>query len=86
MITIEVFGPGCPRCEATLAAVREALQVLGIEATVTEIHDPKEMARHRVLFTPAIRIDGELKCTGRVPEVREVTAWLSSAAVAAKDA
>ncbi|MDR7522910.1 MAG: thioredoxin family protein [Armatimonadota bacterium] len=86
MITIEVFGPGCHRCEATLAAVRQAVRMLDIEATVTHVGDPTEMARHRVLLTPAVRINGELKCTGRVPEVREVTAWLATAAAAAKGA
>ncbi len=80
MITIEVFGPGCQRCQATKQSVRQALAALGIEATVTEVDDPKEMARNRVLFTPAVRINGELKCTGRVPSVAEVTTWLATVA------
>lgn len=84
MITIEVFGPGCQRCQATKHAVRQAISILGVEATVTEISDPKEMARNRVLFTPAVRVNGELKCTGRVPSVPEVTTWLATAAQAAE--
>lgn len=80
MITIEVFGPGCHRCHATLVAVRRAVAMLGLTATVTHISDPKEMAKNRVLFTPAVRINGELKCTGRVPQVAEVTTWLATAA------
>lgn len=86
MITIEVFGPGCHRCEATMGAVRQAVRMLGVEAAVTHIHDPKEMAKNRVMFTPAVRINGEVKCTGRVPEVREVTTWLATAAEAAEGA
>ena len=84
MITIEVFGPGCQRCQATKTAVRQAMQTLAMEATVIEISDPKEMARNRVLFTPAVRVNGELKCTGRVPTVPEVTTWLATAAQAAE--
>lgn len=84
MITIEVFGPGCQRCQATKQAVRQALTTLGMEATIVEISDPKEMASHRVLFTPAVRINGEVKCTGRVPSVPEVTTWLASAAQVAE--
>ncbi len=83
MITIEVFGPGCQRCHATLAAVQQAVQGLGVEATVIQIDDPKEMARHRVMFTPAVRINGEIKCTGRVPNAAEVTNWLATAAATA---
>jgi small redox-active disulfide protein 2 len=86
VITIEVFGPGCARCQATLKAVQESVQSLGIEATVREIRDPKEMARARVMFTPAVRINGEVKCSGRVPQVSEVTAWLATAATASEGA
>ena len=85
MITIEVFGPGCQRCQATKQAVRQALTALGMEATVTEVSDPKEMARNRVLFTPAVRVNGELKCAGRVPSVPEVTTWLATVAQAAEE-
>ena len=85
MITIEVFGPGCQRCQATKQAVRQALTALGMEATVTEVSDPKEMARNRVLFTPAVRVNGELKCSGRVPSVPEVTTWLANVAQATEE-
>lgn len=80
MITIEVFGPGCQKCQATEAVVRQALQMLGLEATVTHVRDPKEMAEQRVMFTPAVRVNGDLRCTGRVPQVSEVTTWLATAA------
>ncbi|MDR7542972.1 MAG: thioredoxin family protein [Armatimonadota bacterium] len=86
MITVEVFGPGCARCQATLKAVQQSVRALGIEATVLEIHDPKEIARARVMFTPAVRINGEIKCSGRVPEISEVTAWLATAAAASEGA
>ena len=83
VITVEVFGPGCAKCQATTKTVRQALQMLGLEATLNEIHDPKEMALQRVVFTPAVRVNGELKCTGRVPALAEVTTWLATAAEAA---
>lgn len=83
MITIEVFGPGCQKCKATEAVVHQALQMLGLQVKLINVRDPKEMAGHGVMFTPAVRINGELKCTGRVPQVAEVTSWL--AAEAARD-
>lgn len=86
MITIEVFGPGCQRCRATMKVVHQALQALGMEGAVTEISDPKEMAKARVMFTPAVRVNGEVKCTGRVPSVGEVTTWLATAAATAEGA
>lgn len=86
MITIEVFGPGCQRCRATIKVVQEALQALGMEASVTEVHDPVEMAKAGVMFTPVLRINGEVKCSGRVPRVGEVTTWLATAAVTTEGA
>ncbi|MBI4279949.1 MAG: thioredoxin family protein [Armatimonadetes bacterium] len=83
-MTVEVFGPGCPKCRATEQVVRQALQTLALEATVAHINDPKEMARHRIVFTPAVRINGEVKCSGRVPTAAEVTTWLANAALTAE--
>lgn len=76
MINIEVFGPGCARCQATKEAIRQAIEAAGLEATLSHISDPKEIAKNRVFFTPAVRIDGEMKSTGRVPSVEEISKWL----------
>ena len=82
MIKIEVFGPGCPRCHATQEAIRRAIEAAGVEATLTHVSDPKEIAQSRVFFTPAVRIDGEMKSTGRVPSVEEISKWLIERAAA----
>jgi len=82
MINIEVFGPGCARCQATKEAIRQAIEAAGVEATLSHISDPKEIAKSRVFFTPAVRIDGEMKSTGRVPRVEEITDWLREKAAA----
>ncbi len=76
MINIEVFGPGCARCQATKEAIRQAIEAAGVEATLIHVGDPKEIAKSRVFFTPAVRIDGEMKSTGRVPTVEEISKWL----------
>jgi small redox-active disulfide protein 2 len=80
MINIEVFGPGCARCQATKEAIRQAIEAAGVEATLSHIRDPKEIAKNRVFFTPAVRIDGEMKSTGRVPTVEEIAKWLAEGA------
>lgn len=80
MIRIEVFGPGCARCHATREAIRQAMEAVGVEATLTHISDPGEMAGNRVFFTPAVRIIGEMRSTGRVPKVDEIIGWLEEKA------
>jgi len=82
MINIEVFGPGCARCQATKEAIRKAIEAARVEATLTHISDPKNIAKNRVFFTPAVRINGEMKSTGRVPTVEEIGKWLIDRAAA----
>ncbi|MBI2458002.1 MAG: TM0996/MTH895 family glutaredoxin-like protein [candidate division NC10 bacterium] len=81
-MNIEVFGPGCARCQATKDAILQAVEHAGVEATLTHVSDPREIAKNRVFFTPAVRIDGEMKSTGRVPKVEEITDWLREKAAA----
>jgi len=73
---IEVFGPGCYRCQTTLRTVEHALNELNMEAEVIHIDDLREFAQRGVMFTPAVFIDGALKASGRVPKLEEVKHWL----------
>jgi small redox-active disulfide protein 2 len=73
---IEIFGPGCARCKQTEKNVREALLASGIEAEIIKVEDIRQYAPRGVVFTPAVAIDGELKCTGRIPKSEEVQEWL----------
>lgn len=69
---IEVLGAGCPRCRATEQVVREQVRALGIEAEVVHVADPEALRRYRIMFTPAVVIDGELVFTGHVPKPEDV--------------
>lgn len=73
---IKVCGPGCANCTRAENIVREAVAAAGIDATVTKITDFAEMAKLGVLSTPAVIIDGRIKCVGKVPSRNEVMAWL----------
>jgi len=74
---IEVMGPGCPRCRQTEANVKAALKELNIEAEVVHVSDVSAMARRGVMMTPAVVLDGELKCQGKIPAVAEIKTWLA---------
>jgi len=67
---IEILGPGCSRCRAAEAVVRKALAELKREAEIVHITDPVQFARRQVLLTPGVVVDGEVKSSGRVPELR----------------
>lgn len=45
----------------------------------------REMAKNRMFFTPAVRIADEIKRSGRVATVEEVSKWLIESAAGKKD-
>jgi small redox-active disulfide protein 2 len=73
---IEVLGTGCARCNTTEEIVKQAVLEAGIEAQVIKVKDLREIARHGVMVTPAVVIDGELKSAGKIPDIEEVLEWL----------
>lgn len=73
---IKVMGPGCAKCAEAEKIVKNAVAKAGIAATVEKVTDFQEMARHGVLSTPAVVINGVIKCVGKVPSESEVDGWL----------
>ncbi|MDH3258500.1 MAG: thioredoxin family protein [Deltaproteobacteria bacterium] len=69
---VAILGPGCPKCKATEKAVRQAVEELGVEATIYKVEDIREIMNFRVMLTPAVVIDDEVKIAGRVPTVEEI--------------
>lgn len=70
------LGPGCARCSQTEQLVRDVVQAQGGNVTVEKISDLKEMMILGVMATPAVVIDGLVKCSGRIPSKEEVAGWI----------
>ena len=73
---IKVCGPGCASCEKTQKIVEAAIAAKGLAATVVKVNDIQEFAQLGVFSTPAVVIDGQVKCIGRVPKQSEVENWI----------
>jgi small redox-active disulfide protein 2 len=73
---IKILGPGCAKCHETEKLVREAVAEADVPAEVLKVGDFQEMAKLGVFATPAVVVDGAVKCSGRVPTKKEVLAWL----------
>jgi len=74
---IKVLGPGCPKCHEAEKLVREVVAEQGMDATVVKVSDFQEIARMGVFSTPAVAVDGNVKCVGKVPTKAEVAAWIN---------
>jgi small redox-active disulfide protein 2 len=73
---IKVLGPGCARCKQTADHVKEAVAESGIEADIEKVTDAMQIAGYGVFGTPAVVIDGEVKCVGKIPTKEDVKKWL----------
>lgn len=75
---VEVYGPGCPKCQAVERNVFRAVEELGLKGKiqVSKISDLREMARKRIFFTPALFVDGTKVSEGRIPSVEEIAKFL----------
>ncbi len=74
---IKVCGPGCASCQKAQEVVEAAVAAKGVDATVTKVTDFQEIAKMGIFSTPAVVVDGEVKCVGRPPKQAEVEEWIS---------
>jgi small redox-active disulfide protein 2 len=81
MMDVKVLGPGCARCKKLYEETAKALAQLGLSATLAKVEAMDEIMKYRILATPGLVIDGEVKCAGRLPTQTELTSWLSTAAM-----
>jgi small redox-active disulfide protein 2 len=75
-LRIEVLGIGCPRCKQLYSSVEAAARALGVEAELVKVEDLGEIARYRVLSTPALVVDGKVKAAGRALSLEQIKAYL----------
>jgi small redox-active disulfide protein 2 len=69
---IEILGMGCPKCKKASKNVWTAVNETGVTAEVCEIKNAQKIADYGVMMTPAVVIDGEVKCKGKIPKVGEI--------------
>lgn len=73
---IKVLGPGCAKCGEAEKIMQAAVAESGVVATIEKISDFQQIAKFGVFSTPAVVIDGVVKCVGKVPSKGEALAWL----------
>ncbi len=71
-MNIKVLGPGCMNCKTLAGRALEAVQQLGIEATVEKVEDVRAIASYGILRTPGLVIDEHVVSYGTVPRVEEI--------------
>jgi len=78
-LEIKVLGPGCAQCDRLEKELIEAMAETDIAADVEHVKDIKAIGRYGVMGTPALIINGAVKCVGRVPPRNTLKKWLMDA-------
>lgn len=77
MKKVEVFGPGCKRCQATADLIAERAAALGVAVEITKVTDYAAIAQAGVVATPGVAVDGKLVHSGGLPQAGAVDRWLT---------
>lgn len=69
---VKVLGTGCSKCIQLEAAVKEALEQLGMDTTIDHVTDFSQIAAYGVMTTPALVADGKVVAFGKVLKTEEI--------------
>ena len=75
---IKILGTGCPNCLTLEKRVRKVVEENAIDAKITLVKDIVDIMAYKVMSTPALVIDEEVKVKGRVPRNEEILEILKS--------
>ncbi len=75
---VEVLGAGCSKCHALADLAQQVIAQDHLAADVELVSDLKRIMGYGVLSTPALVVDGKVKCTGRMPSADEIRGWLTA--------
>ncbi|MCB9357387.1 MAG: TM0996/MTH895 family glutaredoxin-like protein [Calditrichaeota bacterium] len=77
---LQVLGTGCPKCNKLAELSERVARENNLNYTLDKVTDINEILAAGVMMTPALMVNGEVKISGRVPTVPELTALLTAAA------
>ncbi|MBU0679955.1 MAG: thioredoxin family protein [Proteobacteria bacterium] len=76
VLEVRIFASGCVTCDKLASTMFDILQRMNLVADIEKIYDLDEIWRHGVITPPALKINGELLCQGRMPTPAEIEQWL----------
>lgn len=75
---IKICGPGCSKCDEAYANAQSAVKKSGKDISVVKVTDFQQIAMLGIFSTPAVVVDGEVKCVGRSAGEDEIYSWINA--------
>lgn len=73
---VKVLGTGCPKCKTLETYVRKAVEELGLTVELEKVSEVAKIMEYDILMTPGLVINGQIKSSGRLPQIAEIKGWL----------
>jgi len=77
MKIVKILGTGCPKCTKLAQLTEQAAGELELDYQLEKVTDLNAIMSHGVMMTPALVVDGVVKCVGKVPSLDEIKILLS---------
>lgn len=69
---IKILGTGCARCKALEKVTKQAVEELGLDASIEKVEDIQKIMEYRIMRTPGLVLNEEVILSGLVPTVKEM--------------
>ena len=76
---IEILGTGCPKCLKLEDNAKTAVEESKKEVKVIKVSDMDKILAYGVMMTPALVLDGQVKCSGKIASIDEILGWINEA-------
>ena len=80
MKRIKILGSGCAKCNQLADVVKNVIAQEGIDASLEKVEDIQQIMAYNVMTTPALVVDEQVVCKGRIPSQSEVKEMLTAPA------
>lgn len=75
-MVIKILGTGCSKCKQLVANAQQAVQEMGIEATIEKVEKLEDIMQYGVMKTPALVVDEQVKVMGRILSAADIKKYL----------
>lgn len=75
-MVVKILGSGCAKCNKLEEKVKDVAANNGITAEFLKVTDIQDMMKYKIMMTPALVIDEQVKSYGIIPGDDQILKWL----------